>query len=398
MHIVRTQMLSAAGALLFVACIDPVDDREPLPFEPASETAAPDPVKMGPFPVGVRTITVIDESRRNPAGDGPRTLVTEVWYPAVQSAKDDDKEVYDLHAYLPDSLKDTVPEDALGSLATNAVRDAAVQPDRGPFPLILFSHGKGGIRMQSTFYTIVLASHGYVVAAPDHQGDTLIELLEEGDVVISTTVDSFLDRPLDISHLIDHFEELAADDPLAGKVDLEKIGVSGHSFGALTTFRTAGGDARVRAIVAQTPVGVGLVEAGLEIQVKDFGIPAMIQSAGLDRTLPADLHAASLWEAMQRPRYALMLQTAGHFTYSDLCVLDLAAIDAALDVDVGNVLEDGCGPTNLGPEKAFPAINNYAVGFFNLYLRASDGSAQYLDENVGRALGGASEVGFVAEP
>jgi len=394
----RTSHALAVVVPFFAACTAPTDDTEQLAFEPASESAAPDPVQMGPFPVGVRTITLVDESRQNPAGDGPRTLVTEIWYPAAQSANDDERYVYDLHTYLPDSLKGEVPEDALGSLATDAVRDAPMQPDRGPFPLVVFSHGKGGIRMQSTFYTVLLASHGYVVASPDHQGDTLIELLEEGDVVISTTVDAFLDRPLDVSFLLDHFEDLPADDPLTGQIDMERVGVTGHSFGALTTFRTAGGDARVRAIVAQTPVGIGLVEAGLEIPVREFGIPAMIQSAGLDRTLPADLHADSLWAEMQRPRYSLMLHTAGHFTYSDLCILDLVAIDAALDVDVAGVLEDGCGPTNLAPEDAFPTINNFAVAFFNRYLRASDGSAQFLDDDIGKAIGGAGEVSFVGEP
>lgn len=372
------------------------DDREPLPFEPASAEAAPAPAEMGPFPVGVRTLTLKDPSRTTKGREGPRTLVTEVWYPAVEAARDAGNEDYVLYDSVPEDLRGTlVPED-LGMLSTSAVRDAAPRADRGAFPLIVFSHGKGGIRMQSTFYTVLLASHGYVVVSPDHEGDTLVDLLEEGDVDL-TTIDSFIDRPLDVSFLLDNYLALPDDHFLAGLIDVERVGATGHSFGALTSFVTAGNDWRVRAIVAHTPVGVGLVHVASEIPVERFGIPIMIQSAGLDRTLPSDLHAASLWEHMQAPRYWLELETAGHFTYSDMCVLDIETISEKLDINASNVLTDGCGPDNLATERAFPAINHYSVAFFNAYLRDSDGSLAYLDEEAGAALAGDEEVRFLGE-
>jgi predicted dienelactone hydrolase len=40
----------------------------------------------------------------------------------------------------------------------------------GQYPLVLFSHGNAGIRFQSLFLAAHLASHGYIVASPDHQG------------------------------------------------------------------------------------------------------------------------------------------------------------------------------------------------------------------------------------
>ena len=45
-----------------------------------------DPRDKGPFEVGNRTHVFIDESRHDPATDSARTLVTEVWYPAADSA------------------------------------------------------------------------------------------------------------------------------------------------------------------------------------------------------------------------------------------------------------------------------------------------------------------------
>jgi predicted dienelactone hydrolase len=378
--------------------VDSLEDTSTLPFEPAGTLAAPDPSIFGPFPVGVKTITLEDDSRTAPSGEGNRSIVTEIWYPSEAHEGDAEPVSYDLWEHLPPHLREDIPPDALGIVSTSAVQDVPLDASRGPYPVVLFSHGKGGIRMQSTFFTVALASHGFVVIAPDHQGDTIVELLEEGDIVVSTTVDSFIDRPLDLSFLISHLENLPNDDFFFGHVDLEQIGVAGHSFGALTAFRTAGFDARVRAIATHTPVGYGLVNAGLEVSPEDFGIPVMLEAAGMDETLPAEEHAGSLWNHLVSPRYYLTIHRAGHFTYSDLCILDVEAIDAALEIDASNVLADGCGEDNISSEEAFPVINHTTIGFFNRYLRDSPVSQGYLDEGYVHKLVGKSEASFLVDP
>jgi predicted dienelactone hydrolase len=351
---------------------------------------------MGPYPVGVRQMVFLDDSRETPGKDGPRMLACEVWYPAVEATRGQPGHDYVLYDMLPESLRDGLTKEALGTVTSTAVWEA--EPRRHEtFPLIIFSHGKGGIRQQSLFYTEQLASHGYVVVAPDHEGDTIIELLEAGDVDVTQTFDSFILRPQDVSYLIRELDVLPEDDPLKPILDTSIVGVTGHSFGALTSFRTAGSDARVNAIVAHTPTGIGMVQTGLEIDVEDFGIPYMIMAGGKDRTLEKEVHADTLWEHMVPPRYYLTLNSGGHFTYSDLCVLDVPTIDAALEIDATNVLTDGCGPENVKPEVAFPVINNYSIGFFNAYLRDSAASLDYLEEPVGQELGGADEVVFVGE-
>ena len=55
--------------------------------------------------------------------------------------------------------------------------------DDGPYPLIVFSHGNGGLGVQSFFLTEYLASHGYVVVCPDHTGNSLLTELPGGVVV-----------------------------------------------------------------------------------------------------------------------------------------------------------------------------------------------------------------------
>jgi hypothetical protein len=39
--------------------------------------------EFGAAPVGVRTLELVDPSRENPAGTGPRTLTVEVYYPST---------------------------------------------------------------------------------------------------------------------------------------------------------------------------------------------------------------------------------------------------------------------------------------------------------------------------
>src|SRR5207249_11066554 len=57
-----------------------------------------------------------------------------------------------------------------------AVRDAT--PGRGRHPLVAFSHGYGGHRGQSTFLCTHLSSHGFVVGAMDHTGNTMLEVVQ----------------------------------------------------------------------------------------------------------------------------------------------------------------------------------------------------------------------------
>jgi predicted dienelactone hydrolase len=101
----------------------------------------------GPHRVGVTGFTATYVS---PLAE-TRPLVTEVWYPA-------------------DAQAAGAPEDP----RFGGVRDAA--PARGRFPLLVFSHGFSngqGARGAYPAYARHLASHGFIVAAPDHPNDTV---------------------------------------------------------------------------------------------------------------------------------------------------------------------------------------------------------------------------------
>ena len=81
--------MRALVCVVLVSACSPPAAVDPLPFEPAGPNAAPDPAKLGPFPVGVRTVT--HEDRRRPKPDGsPRKLLdttllnTLGWKPRIE--------------------------------------------------------------------------------------------------------------------------------------------------------------------------------------------------------------------------------------------------------------------------------------------------------------------------
>ncbi len=388
----RASLLTAS--LLVVACSPPVmpEPTDDLPFEQASATATPEPSKMGPFAVGVRTVVFEDTGRRKADGT-PRLLTTEIWYPAVQSSRGQPTVTYDILQQFTPEQQLAIGADTIPLLQTAAVRDAAPTRLHGKFPLIIFSHGQAAIRWQSTYYTVLLASHGYVVVSTDHEGGTLYDVvrgqLQEVTVGLQT-------RPDDVRYLLNRMERLKSDDPLFGLLDLERIGVTGHSFGAITSMRVAAMDPRVKIIVPQAPFDASVAWVGLTIP----SIPMHIQAAHDDRTLPWDKNVVPTMVEVNKtgkPSSLLDLVKGGHFTFSDLCGFDLAAIADRVQLDipganVKKVLEDGCGPTAPSPAVAQPLINHFGVAFFNGYFKDSQASLDLMTQAKADALAGAAGV------
>lgn len=382
--------------VLVAACSAPTPSpQDVLPFEEAAVTAAPDPTKFGPYPVGVRTVVYEDTGRRKPDGT-PRQLVTEIWYPALQSTRGQPTVSYDIFSVFTPEQKVSIGEGVIPVLQTAAVRDAQPARLHGKFPLIIFSHGQAAIRWQSTYLTVLLASHGYVVASTDHEGGTLFDVVRGQLQNVAVGVET---RPVDVTYLLNRLSRLKEDDPLFGLIDVEKIGVTGHSFGALTSLRVAAMDKRVKAIVPQAPVDANIAWLGLPRPVI-LDIPVHIQAAHDDKTLAWDTNIEPTLLVMRDPLWMLDITKGGHFTFSDLCAFDLASIvdQVKLDIpgaDVREVLEDGCGPSAPPARIAQPLINHFAVAFFNAKLKGSEASLALMTQAKADEIAGSTGVARV---
>jgi predicted dienelactone hydrolase len=307
---------------------------------------------FGPFPVGIRTLALADPTRPAANGDGPRPVVTELYYPSTPAA-------------VAGVERDLVTVLGLEITEIPAYRDVARAP--GTFPLVVFSHGNNGIRIQSTFFATHLASHGFVVASPDHHGNTFVDTL-----VGITDPEPATNRPLDMSFLIDTLIAMSADPEtvVGGAIDAQRIGASGHSFGGYTVFALAGGsspfgtftDTRVKAILPQAPASPfpDSFFAGITI-------PTLILGGSIDETTPFPTQQEHPFENLPAGLALVGLGEiigGGHFTFSDFCEVprDLLAFLGGFD--------EACEPRHLPWRHAHDIVNFLSLNFFNATLNA----------------------------
>lgn len=122
-----------------------------------------------------------------------------------------------------------------------------VNADR-PQPVVLFSHGLGGSRENNAYLGKHWAAAGYVGVFMQHPGsdDQVWKSAKLGErfktLKAAASAESLIQRIADVPFVIDQLEvwNTQTEHPLHGKLDLEHIGMSGHSFGAVTTMAVAG--------------------------------------------------------------------------------------------------------------------------------------------------------------
>jgi predicted dienelactone hydrolase len=313
---------------------------------------------FGPYPVGVTTLPLSDATRSNVQNTGPRPVLTEVYYPSTSDAI----------AGLP---RDVVKVFNIPIVATPAYRDVSIAP--GSFPLVLFSHGNGGIRFQSIFFALHLASHGYVVVSPDHHGNTFVDIAAG---IVDPQVAS--NRPRDMSFLIDQFLAFNAEsgDRFVGSIIPEAIGMSGHSFGGFTAFALAGpgGDPRVRAILPQAPAAVFPDDFFQAIT-----IPVLIAGGSIDETTEFTVNQQRPFDLLPpgaRVVALAELENAGHFTFSDFCEVDRHLLSFLGGFD------EACEPRHLPWRHAHDIVNYLSLNFFDATLRGDDAALARLDPAV----------------
>ncbi len=118
----------------------------------------------------------------------------------------------------------------------------------GPAAVILFSHGLGGSRFNNDYLARHWTARGYAVVFLQHPGSDEaiwrnVPLWRRMAVMRSAAnAGNFLARALDVSAVLDQLEQWNGDLASAfhERLDLSRIGMSGHSFGAVTTQAVAG--------------------------------------------------------------------------------------------------------------------------------------------------------------
>lgn len=359
----------------------------------AQRPDSPQYAKPGPYAVGVMDLAVPNSAANRPL----RALV---WYPAPQGTTG---QIIDYPIWG----------------AGHAVIDAP--PDGGGlYPLIVFSHGFGGMRSQSTFLMEHFASHGFVVMAVDHPGTDLERINLFGE---NTFFSGLVERPADISRQIDFAETLnLPGQPLAGLIDLANVAVSGHSFGGYTALAAGGArldfsaldawcdsaesaklrpdnacvmrlgapivaaqlglatlprgplpslaDARIKAVVALAPWNAPIFGHDGLAALK---LPTLIMVGSSDRTAIPERDAYAAFDDISSPAKTLVtLEYGGHSLFVDQC---------PAGEDISAMLFRTCADPVWDMDRAHDLIKHYATAFALAKLRGDKPAEAALRES-----------------
>jgi predicted dienelactone hydrolase len=132
---------------------------------------------------------------------------------------------------------------------------------KGPYPVLVFSHGLWGTRNGYRPLVTFWSAHGYVCIQADHADSRALGRMDRTRAFLQWS-----QRPRDVSFIFDSLAAIEAKAPaLKGKLDKTRIGVGGHSYGAHTSQLIGGAtargrsfkDKRVRCVLLLSPQGRG---------------------------------------------------------------------------------------------------------------------------------------------
>lgn len=348
----------------------------PLAF-PVFSLPRPD----GPYEIGTVTYDWTDTHRPEaftPAPGDHRELMVQVWYPAATNPKADRAPyIADGMALAPLARLLHMPDfvfQHLKYIRTNAMPGAPMAPG-GRFPLLIFSHGRGGFRQHNSLEIESLVSHGYVVAAVDHTyAGAGVDFADGRRIAMDERMKTrgFMDGYLpylaqDIRFTLDQLTLMDLADPkgvLTGRLDLEHVGMFGLSMGGAITAEACLRDPRLRAClpmdVFMPPdvVREGLSQPTLWIS-RDAATMAQEGWArhDIDET-QSTMRAA--YAASRSDAYLLLVPGMFHQNLSDFPYLVVSPIDRWLGLD---------GP--IDAHRVHQIENSYSLAFFDRYLKGA---------------------------
>jgi CubicO group peptidase (beta-lactamase class C family)/predicted dienelactone hydrolase len=272
LFVIAVLILSACQPVLPMEAPAAPTTTAPVPHTPRFD--APPYGVRGPYAVGVQDFMI------EPTEEGERPIPASVWYPALNPDGQAESATYMLNFGNPN-----FPDFAIGG---RALRDAQPDASGGPYPLVVYSHGLTLFRQISSYLAEHLASWGFVVIAGDHE--------DNWSGLAAGVPHNFVVRPKEITRQIDFAETLGASGgELANLIDMEHVGVTGHSFGAETALLMGGAQLNTNMFLnewcATNPVDA-LNDCGAVATLLD----QMVEKAGLE-TVPE-----SLWPDWSDPR------------------------------------------------------------------------------------------------
>ncbi len=301
---------------------------------------------------------------------------------------------------------------------------------QGKIPVVVISHGLASRPENFAKRAKHLASYGYVVAIPQHPGSDFQQInnFQKGNSDQIFQLDEFIDRPLDISYTLDELER-RNDNEFQGRLDLDNVGVFGHSFGGYAALAVAGAtpdfdnlesrcavdigqlntallmqcralklerkaynfrDERVKAVFAINPVNASIFGPnGLD----DISIPVFVGAGSYDPATPFAFEQAVSYPRLTTENKYLQLQEGqAHvdFSHLDAGITDMLQMKARLILPKPKLLDDYTHSMMLAFFETYvandPQFRTYLQSSYVRYLSQGEDFKSYLITNTSADL------------
>jgi predicted dienelactone hydrolase len=322
------------------------------------------PNPSGEYSIGTVTFELTDDTRNETFTEPPndhRRILIKAWYPSDAVAG------YRMAPYVDaPSQFETGVQQSFGFPAlvvshikltkTHSYLDAPLSQAETAFPVLIFSHGYGGIIMQDTVLMEELASNGYIVFSISHSYEAAVTSFPDGSVIYEATEEMYANIANslniwanDTTFLVDQLE--IPDNPnipslLWDGMDLNTIGVFGHSFGGTTAEHVILEDSRFDVGISfDSPHGgssltMNMTKPFMLLFGPDYGNPEMNDT---------------IFNRAEGTCYGLYVNGTRHYNFADVNIWSPVLKSFGL---LGSI--DGYRMLGI--------LNSYVLAFFNEHL------------------------------
>jgi dienelactone hydrolase len=341
----------------------------------------------GHFAVGRATYAWVNNAQTDelaPSSGAKREVVVWMWYPSAAAPSATPVE------YLPAPWRLAEAQHSGVLMSQFLTRDLSlvrvhstsgpkVSPGQRSYPVVIMRAGGGALTTDYTSLAEDLASHGYIVVGFDAPYRTFVVVLPDNRVVIRPPTNDPENLPADQANrlvnslllmwtsdtnfVVSQLQGLNAADPsgkFTGRLDMQRLGMFGHSFGGAQALQFCHDDSRCKAgiDIDGAPYG-SVVQEGLK---QPFMFILSDHSHDLPDSASGQIHAnfQSIYDRLPNGRSFITIRGANHFSFSDQMLLKSHYV-------IGLLRLFGFG--RLEGRRGLTITADYVHTFFDVYLK-----------------------------
>ncbi|MBT3669046.1 MAG: hypothetical protein HON98_12680 [Chloroflexi bacterium] len=340
------------------------------------------PIPTGEFQVGTKEYYLKDLERKEIFGASAnmnRELMAQVWYPIDEPTQEYPvRWMKDMPYFAPEiGNRFGLPGfmlDHLIYVKSNSYSHENVSDENSEYPVILFSHGWAGFKEQNIYQVEELASHGFIVIGVNHtygammtvfpdgryfarNRDALPEGVSEEEYTIASNklVRQWAD---DLGFVLKEFDQINTDpsDIFFQKMELDQVGVMGHSTGGGASTEFCFENKRCKAFLGMDP--------WLE--------PVSREKLSFGHSEPMLLMFSDAWASVpenegNKPFVQILTDSSKGWT-AEMVISDTMHFDFSITPVISPLTEMLGFKGSLDGDRTLEIINDYSVGFFNQFL------------------------------